>query len=88
MRTKMRKERPNTGLQHVHLLYDNAAVHKPSTVAQFMKPEKVNVLLHSPYSPDLALCDISSFRSRKKKKEQKQIIHLVGDIGPEVHWGL
>ena len=31
LRTKMRKVRPKTGLQHVHLLHDNAPAHKSST---------------------------------------------------------
>ena len=64
----MRKLHPKTGLQHVHLLHDNAQAHKSSTVAQFLKSENVNVLSHLPYSPDLTPCDFSlsgrRFRSR------------------------
>ena len=65
MRTKMRKARPNTGLQHIHLLQDNAPVHKSSTVAQFLKFEKVNLLSHLPYNPDLALCKFFLFPKLK-----------------------
>ena len=37
LQTKRRKERPKTGLKHVHLLYDNAPANKFSTVAQFLR---------------------------------------------------
>ena len=52
----MRKDRPKNSLQYVHLLHDNAPAHKSSTAAQFVKSEKVSVLSHTPYSPDLAQC--------------------------------
>ena len=61
MRTKMSKVHPTTGLQHVHLLRDNAPVHKSSTVTQCLKSKKANVLSHPPYSPYLALCDVFLF---------------------------
>ena len=54
-----------TGLQHVHLLHGNAPAHKYSTVAQFLKSEKVKVLSRGPYSPDLAPCDFFLFRKLK-----------------------
>ena len=64
----MRKvhQKNKNGLQHVHLLHDNVPAHKSSAVLQFFKSEKVSVLSHPPYSPDLALCD--SFLSLKLKK--------------------
>ena len=37
LQTKRRKERPKTGLKHVHLLHDNAPANKSSTVAQFLR---------------------------------------------------
>ena len=67
LRTKLRKVRPKTDLQHAYLLYDNAVAHKSSTVAQ-LKSEKVNVLSHPLYSPDLALCDIFLFSKLKINK--------------------
>ena len=63
LRTKMRKICPEAGLHHVYFLYDNVSAQKSSTLAQFLKSEKVNVLSHLPYSPDLAPCDFSSFRT-------------------------
>ena len=80
LQTKMRKVCPNISLQHVHLLQDNAPApaHKSSTVAQFLKSVKVNVLLHPLYCPGLAPCDFFLFPKLKNT-------YLVGDIGPEVH---
>ena len=40
--------------QHVCLLHDNAPAHTFEIVKQFLKLEKVTVLLHLAYSPDLA----------------------------------
>ena len=48
---KNEKSIPKTGLQHDHLLHDNAPAHKSSTVARFLKSEKVSVLSHPPCSP-------------------------------------
>ena len=66
MRTKIRTARPKTGLQHMHLLHNNFSAHKSLTVAQVLKSEKVNVLSHPTYSPDLALRDL--FLSDIEKK--------------------
>ena len=43
------------GLKGIKLLHDNAPCHRASTVIDFLKKEKVQVLPHPPYSPDLAL---------------------------------
>lgn len=66
LRKKMRKLRPQTGLAYVNLLHDNAPAHKSSIVTDFLKSEKVNVLPHPPYSPDLAPCDFFLFPKLKK----------------------
>ena len=86
LKNKTRKIRPKAGLQHVHLLHDNAPAHCSSAVAQLLKSEKVNVLSHTFCSPDLVPCDFFHFPKLKKKKPKNT--YLVGDIGPEVHWGL
>ena len=57
------KSSPKTGLQHVHLLNDDASAHKSSTVAQCFKSKMVNLLSLLPYSPDLAPSEFSSFRN-------------------------
>ena len=50
-------KRPKTGLKGTKLLHGNAPCHRASLVTDFAKKEKVKVLPHPPYSPDLALCD-------------------------------
>ena len=82
LRTKMRKIRPKPGLQHVYLLHDNAPAHKSSTAAKILKYEKVHILSHPPYSPDLTLCNFPIFEIEENNT------YLVGDICPEVLWGL
>ena len=51
------KKRPSKGLSGVHLLHDNASSHKCEVVKSFLASEKVKVLNHRPYSPDLSPCD-------------------------------
>ena len=59
------KRRPTTGFKHVHLLHDNAPAHTSAIVTAFLKKEKVSVLLHPLYSPDLAPCDFFLFPKLK-----------------------
>ena len=47
------KRHPATGFKHVRLLHDNAPAHTSAIVTAFLKKEKVTVLPHPPYSPDL-----------------------------------
>ena len=49
------KKRPSKGWSGVHLLHDNSSSH--DVVKSFLASEKVKVLNHLPYSPDLSLCD-------------------------------
>ena len=51
------KERPSKGWWGVHLLHDNTSSHKFEVVKSFLTPEKLKVLNHPPYSPDLSPCD-------------------------------
>ena len=60
------KRRPVSGFRHVRLLHDNAPSHTSELVKQFLKSEKVTVLPHPPYSPDLAPCDFFVFPKLKK----------------------
>ena len=50
------KKRPSKGWSGVHLLHDNASSHK-CEVKSFLPSEKVKILNHLPYSPDLSPCD-------------------------------
>ena len=60
------KKRPSKGWSGVHLLHDNSSSHKCEVVKSFLVSEKVKVLNHSPYSPDLSPCDF--FLSPRLKK--------------------
>ena len=55
------KKRPSKGWSGVHLLHDNASSHKCEVVKSFLASEKVKVLNHPPYSPDLSPCDFFLF---------------------------
>ena len=60
------KKRPSKGWSGVHLLHDNVFSHKCEVVKSFLASEKVKVLNHPPYSPDLSPCNFF-FISRLKK---------------------
>ena len=57
-------KRPSKGWSGVHLLHDNA--HKCEVVKSFLASEKVEVLNHPPFSPDLRPCDFFLFPRNKK----------------------
>ena len=60
------KKQSSKGWSGVHLLHDNASSHKCEVVKSFLASEKVNVLNHPPYSPDLSPCDFFLFPKLKK----------------------
>ena len=60
------KKRPSKGWSGVHLLHNNASSHKCEVVKSFLATEKVKVLNHPPYSPDLSPCDFFFFPRLKK----------------------
>ena len=60
------KKRPSKGWSGVHLLNDNASSYKCEVVKSFLASEKVKVLNHPPYSPDLSPCDFFLFPRLKK----------------------
>ena len=47
----------------IHLHHDNAPAHRSSLVQLFLQEQGVDLVAHSPYSPDLAPCDLFSFSS-------------------------
>ena len=55
------KKWPSKGWSGVHLLHDNASCHKCEVVKSFLASEKVKVLNHPPYSPDLSPRDFFLF---------------------------
>ena len=60
------KKQPSKGWSGVHLLHDNASSHKYEVVKSFLVSEKVKVLNHPLYSPDLSPCDFFLFPRIKK----------------------
>lgn len=61
------------------LHHDNVAPHRTSNVAAYLKQERVKLLPHPPYSPDLAPCDFFLFPKIKKMlagKKYNKIEHL------------
>ena len=60
------KKRPSKGWSGVHLLHDNASSHKCEVVKSLLASEKVKVLNHPPYLPDLSPCDFFIFPRLKK----------------------
>ena len=60
------KKRPSKGWSGVHFLHDNASFHKCEVVKSFLASEKVKVLNHPPYSPDLSPCDFFLFPRLKQ----------------------
>ena len=67
------KKRPSKGWSGVHLLHDNASSHKCEVVKSFLASEKVKVLNHPPYLPDLSPCDFFLFPRLKKNAFFKQV---------------
>ena len=61
------KKRPCKGWSGVHLLHDNASSHKCEVVKSFLASEKVKVLNHPPYSPNLSPCDLFFIRPFEKQ---------------------
>ena len=83
---------PNKGWSGVHLLHDNASSHKCEVVKSFLASEKVKVLNHPPYSPDLSPCDFLEISTRLKvllaalfisvsNRYQKKTIYLLFATG-------
>ena len=60
------KNRPSKGWSGVCLLYANASSHKCEVVKSFLASEKVTVLTHPPYAPDLSPCNFFLFPRLKK----------------------
>ena len=60
------KKRPSREWSRVHLLNDNASSYKCEVVKSFLASEKVKVLNHPPYSPDLSPYDCFLFPRLKK----------------------
>ncbi|CAF4841416.1 unnamed protein product, partial [Rotaria socialis] len=54
---EIRKQRKSNGTKGIKLLHDNASPHRHSDVINYLTEEVINIIPHTPYSPDLAPCD-------------------------------
>ena len=70
------EKRPSKGWSGVHLLHDNASSHKCEIVKYVLASEKVKVLNHPPYSPDLSPCDFFLFPRLQKMLSGNKYIRL------------
>jgi histone-lysine N-methyltransferase SETMAR len=58
----MKKNKPaSLRTSRLYLLHDNASSHKTKEVNDYLATQKIKVLPHPPYSPDLAPCDFWLF---------------------------
>ena len=60
-------QRPATGTRGIKILHDNAPAHKSEMTKAFLKDNRLEVLGHPPYSPDLAPCDFFLFPRLKRE---------------------
>lgn len=61
------KKKGRATVRDVMLHHDNAAPHKAALVTEYLREERVKLLPHPPYSPDLAPCDFYLFPKIKKE---------------------
>ena len=62
-----KKKRERTTMRDVSLHHDNASSHSTNDVRDFLQQNRVELLPHPPYSPDLAPCDFFLFPRIKKQ---------------------
>ena len=71
------------------LHHDNAPAHTALSVQQFLVKNKMTVIPHPPYSPDLALCDFFLFPRIKRKRfadvseVKKKTLEVLNNISTE-----
>lgn len=61
------KQRPKSGLKNVKFHHDNAKPHVAQSVINYLNEQKVIIMEHPPYSPDLAPSDFWLFDYVKKQ---------------------
>lgn len=69
--SNFKEKRGRTSVWDVMLHHDNAAPHKSAIVTEYLQNERVKLLPHPPYSPDLAPCNFFLFPRIKKEPEGK-----------------
>jgi histone-lysine N-methyltransferase SETMAR len=78
------EQRPKSGPRGLRLLHDNAKPHDNDDVRAYLKEEKLNLVPHPPYSPDLAPCDFwlnSYIKSRlEDQPDETSLFKAVTDV--------
>ena len=64
--SKLIDSRPITGTSRIMILHDNASAHKTRAVTQYLSENRISILPHPAYSPDLAPCDFWLFPKLKE----------------------
>jgi len=80
LREKLRRHRPQMWREQTWLLqHDNAPSHTSVLTHQFLAKNKIAVMPHPPYSPDLALWDFFLFPKMKLKLKGRRF-HTIDEI--------
>ncbi|CAF1395072.1 unnamed protein product [Adineta steineri] len=66
------KKRPSSTANHIKLHHDNARPHMNNIVFNYLQEEKIKVMAHPPYSPDLAPSDFWLFNYLKRSLDTCQ----------------
>ena len=81
---EMWKQRKSSGTKGIKLLHDNARPHTHSDVINYLTEEGIDIMPHSPYSPDLAPCDywLNDYikRNLADQTNEKSLAHAVSKI--------
>ena len=66
----LREKRPSSTANHVKLHHDNARPHMNNVVFSYLQEEKIKVIPHPPYSPEIAPCDFWLFNRLKRNLDE------------------
>lgn len=70
--SKFKEMTGRSTVRDVMLHHDNAGPHTSKVVTKYLNKERVDILPHPPYSPDLAPCDFFLFPKLKKELKNKR----------------
>ena len=73
---KLREKQPRAGLRGFLLHHDNASAQTTHLRIDFLRGTPVQLLIHPPYSPDLAPCDFFLFPTVKARLRGKRFSSL------------
>jgi len=87
----LKLKRPNSGLTNLKFHHDNAKPHVTKAVKKYLAEQKLTLIRHPPYSPDLAPCDFWLFDYVKQRLTdqpdaeslEKQITEILENIPEE-----